>query len=122
MATRSAFERDLWEAVCSGLAAAGARGRNFGRAEGPCPSGRLAPKVLQLMPSEESYLETARYHHLSSNTEVALAKGSKQAAEVCYSEPTGLGAPNLRQDHIPLISVRASLAASVSHTRWNRSA
>ncbi len=43
------------------------------RAEGPCPSGRLAPKVLRLMPYEGSYREIARCHHLSSHSEVAIA-------------------------------------------------
>ena len=51
------FERDLIsERVKSGLAAARARGKKFGRQPGQRPkSDRLAPKVLQAVSEERSY-------------------------------------------------------------------
>jgi DNA invertase Pin-like site-specific DNA recombinase len=80
MATLAEFERDLLrERVKSGLAAAKARGKRLGRAEGQCPSDRHAPKVLRMLVAGMGYREIARDLHLSKNTVAAIAQRHKVA-------------------------------------------
>ena len=63
----------LSERVRSGLAAARARGRKFGRQVGYRPkSDRLAPKVLALIAESRSYRWIARDLSLSKNTVAAI--------------------------------------------------
>ncbi|WP_215769365.1 recombinase family protein [Gluconobacter sp. P5B12] len=70
------FERDLIsERVKSGLAAARARGKAFGRQKGVRPkSDRLAPKVLALVAEKRSYRWIARDLGISKNTVAAIVK------------------------------------------------
>jgi len=80
MATLAEFERDLLrERVKSGLAAAKARGKRLGRAEGQRPSDRHATKVLRLLAAGRSYRSVARELDLSKNTVAAIAQRSKLA-------------------------------------------
>ena len=80
MATLAEFERDLLrERVKSGLAAAKARGKRLGRAEGQCPSDRHAPRVLRMIEGGRSYREIARDLHLSKNTVAAIVQRSRLA-------------------------------------------
>lgn len=70
MAALSEFERDLLrERICSGIAAAKARGKTFGRKAGDRPkSDRLAPKVLAMIEEGRSYRFIARELNISKNT------------------------------------------------------
>jgi len=69
------FERDLIrERVCSGLAAAKARGKVLGRRTGQRPSDRLAPKVLAAHAEGRSYRWIARDLGLSKNTVMAIVQ------------------------------------------------
>ena len=52
-ASLAEFEHDLLrERVCSGIAAAKARGQTFGRPKGSRPSDRHAPEVIRLADEE----------------------------------------------------------------------
>lgn len=74
----AAFERDLIrERVCSGLAAAKARGKVLGRRPGQRPSDRLAPKVLAAHAQGRSYRWIARDLGLSKNTVMAIVQRSR---------------------------------------------
>lgn len=78
MATLAEFERDLLrERVKSGLAAAKARGKKLGRAEGYRPSDRHAPKVMRLLTEGRSYREIAKAIGLSKNTVAAIAQRAR---------------------------------------------
>lgn len=69
------FERDLIrERVCSGLAAAKARGKVLGRRTGQRPSDQLAPKVLAAHAEGRSYRWIARDLGLSKNTVMAIVQ------------------------------------------------
>jgi putative DNA-invertase from lambdoid prophage Rac len=75
MATLAEFERDLLrERIRSGITAAKARGKVFGRKMGERPkSDRLAPKVLNLLEGGRSYRDIARELKLSKNTVMSIA-------------------------------------------------
>jgi putative DNA-invertase from lambdoid prophage Rac len=74
MAALSEFERDLLrERIRSGIAAAKARGKTFGRKAGNCPkSDRLTPKVLCLREKGRSYRFIAKELNLSKNTVMGI--------------------------------------------------
>jgi len=74
MAAMSEFERDLLkERICSGIAAAKARGKTFGRKAGYRPkSDRLTPKVISLVEDGRSYRFIARELNLSKNTVMGI--------------------------------------------------
>jgi DNA invertase Pin-like site-specific DNA recombinase len=73
------FERELiQERIRSGIAAARARGRRFGRQPGERPkSDRLAPKVLALVAEGRSYRLIGRQLGLSKNTVAEIVKRSR---------------------------------------------
>jgi DNA invertase Pin-like site-specific DNA recombinase len=81
MAALSEFERDLLrERIRSGIAAAKAKGRTFGRKAGERPkSDRMEPKVLRLLDEGRSYRFIARELNLSKNTVMAIAKRQPEA-------------------------------------------
>ncbi len=81
MASLAEFERDLLrERVRSGIAAAKARGKVFGRRPGQrVKADRLAPRVLELIASGHSYRQIGRLLDLSKNTVLAIAKRAKAA-------------------------------------------
>lgn len=70
MSALAEFERDLLrERIRSGIAAAKARGRRFGRHPGHrIKSDRLAPKVLQRVEEGGSYREIGKELNISKNT------------------------------------------------------
>ena len=70
MSALAEFERDLLgERIRSGMAAAKARGRQFGRRPGQrIKSDRLAPKVLELVKERWSYRQIAKALGISKNT------------------------------------------------------
>ena len=70
MASLAEFERDLVrERVCSGLAAAKAKGKRLGRKPGQrVKADKYAPKVLQMVAEGHSYRYIARELHLSKTT------------------------------------------------------
>jgi DNA invertase Pin-like site-specific DNA recombinase len=76
------FERELiQERIRSGIAAARARGRRFGRQPGERPkSDRLAPKVLALVAEGRSYRLIGRQLGLSKNTVADIVKQSRTAS------------------------------------------
>jgi putative DNA-invertase from lambdoid prophage Rac len=82
MASLAEFERDLLrERVRSGIAAAKARGKVFGRRPGQrVKADKLAPKVLELIASGHSYRQIGRLLDLSKNTVLAIAKRAKATA------------------------------------------
>ena len=82
MAALAEFERDLLrERVRSGIAAAKARGRVFGRRPGQrVKSERLAPRVLALAGEGRSYRAIAREVGLDKNTVLAIVKRSRTLA------------------------------------------
>ena len=70
MSALAEFERDLLrERICSGIAAAKARGKRFGRYPGHrIKSDRLAPKVLQRVEEGGSYRAISKKLNISKNT------------------------------------------------------
>ena len=70
MASLAKLERDLLkERICSGLAAAKARGKTLGRKHGERPkSDKAAAKVLKLFKLGQSYRQIAQEVRLSKNT------------------------------------------------------
>jgi len=74
------FERDLLsERVKSGLAAARARGKKFGRQHGQRPkSNRLTPKVLKAVEAGKSYRWIARDLGISKNTVTEIVKRNRE--------------------------------------------
>jgi DNA invertase Pin-like site-specific DNA recombinase len=80
MATLAEFERDLLkERIRSGIAAAKARGKTFGRKTGERPkSDRLAPKVLKHLEEGRSYRFVARELKISKNTVMDIAHRSRE--------------------------------------------
>ena len=79
MAALAEFERDLLrERIHSGIAAARARGRVFGRRPGQrVKSGRLSPKVLQLVAEGQSYRRIAQDLTISKNTVLEIVKRNR---------------------------------------------
>lgn len=79
MASLAEFERDLLrERVRSGIAAAKARGKVFGRRPGQrIKADKLASKVLELIAAGHSYRQIGRLLDLSKNTVLAIAKRAK---------------------------------------------
>lgn len=77
------FERDLLsERVKSGMAAAKARGRKFGRQPGQRPkSDKLAPKVMEAIAAGRSYRWIARDLGISKNTVLDIAKRHREKFE-----------------------------------------
>lgn len=75
MAALAEFERDLLsERIRSGIAAAKARGKTFGRKPGERPkSDRLAPKVHRLLDNGRSYRFIAKELNLSKTTVMGIA-------------------------------------------------
>jgi DNA invertase Pin-like site-specific DNA recombinase len=80
MASLAEFERDLVrERVCSGLAAAKAKGKKLGRKPGQrFKSDRYAPKVLQMVSKGHSYRQIAHELHLSKTTVNDIVKRDRQ--------------------------------------------
>ncbi len=76
------FERELiQERIRSGIAAAKARGKRFGRQPGQRPkSDRLTPKVLALIKQGRSYRLVGRELGLSKNTVAAIVKRNRAEA------------------------------------------
>jgi DNA invertase Pin-like site-specific DNA recombinase len=76
MASIAEFERDLVrERVCSGLAAAKAKGKILGRRHGQrIKSDRLAPNVLEMVEGRYSYRYIASELHLSKTTVSEIVK------------------------------------------------
>lgn len=81
MASLAEFERDLVrERVCSGLAAAKAKGKKLGRKPGQRVKADLfAPKVLQMVCEGHSYRQIARQLHLSKTTVNEIVKRHRHA-------------------------------------------
>jgi putative DNA-invertase from lambdoid prophage Rac len=78
MSSIAEFERDLiQERVRSGIAAAKARGKQFGRRPGYRPSDKHATKVLNLIQEGFSYRMIARQLGISKNTVLAIANRAK---------------------------------------------
>jgi len=75
MAALAEFERDLLrERIKSGIAAAKARGKTFGRKTGERPKAdRFAPKVLRLLEEGRSYRVIAKELKISPNTVMGIA-------------------------------------------------
>jgi putative DNA-invertase from lambdoid prophage Rac len=84
MAALAEFERDLiQERIRSGIAAARARGRTFGRRHGQRPkSEKLAPQVLQMIEEGLSYRAIAKRLNMSKNTVMEIVKRSRCAGTV----------------------------------------
>jgi putative DNA-invertase from lambdoid prophage Rac len=84
MAALAEFERDLiQERIRSGIAAAKARGRTFGRRHGQRPkSEKLAPQVLQMIEEGLSYRAIAKRLNISKNTVMEIVKRSHCADTV----------------------------------------
>lgn len=80
MASLAEFERDLLrERIRSGMAAAKARGKTFGRRPGQrIKSDRLAPKVLDLVAEGLSYRRIGRELNLNKDTVGAIVKRSRE--------------------------------------------
>jgi putative DNA-invertase from lambdoid prophage Rac len=80
MASLAEFERDLVrERVCSGLAAARAKGKLLGRKPGQrFKSERYAPKVLQMVSEGHSYRQIAHELHLSKTTVNDIVKRDRE--------------------------------------------
>lgn len=76
MASLAEFERDLVrERVCSGLAAAKAKGKQLGRKPGQrIKADKYAPQVLQMVSEGHSYRQIARELHLSKTTVNEIVK------------------------------------------------
>jgi putative DNA-invertase from lambdoid prophage Rac len=76
MAALAEFERDLLrERVRSGIAAARARGVQFGRRRGQrIKADRVAPKVLALVATGHSYRQVGRLLNISKNTVLDIVK------------------------------------------------
>jgi DNA invertase Pin-like site-specific DNA recombinase len=76
MASIAEFERDLVrERVCSGLAAAKAKGKTLGRRPGQrIKSDRLAPQVLKMVEQGDSYRYIASKLDLSKTTVSEIVK------------------------------------------------
>ena len=81
MASLAEFERDLVrERVCSGLAAAKAKGKKLGRKPGQrVKADKFAPKVLQMVAEGYSYRQIARELHLSKTTVNDIMKRHRHA-------------------------------------------
>jgi putative DNA-invertase from lambdoid prophage Rac len=78
MASLAEFEHDLLrERVQSGIAAAKARGQQFGRRPGYRPSDKLAPRVLELSKSGHSQRKIAAELGLSKTTVNEILKRNK---------------------------------------------
>ena len=75
MAALAEFERGLLrERIRSGIAAAKAKGRTFGRRAGERPKAdRLAPRLLRLLEGGRSYRFIARELSLSPTTVMGIA-------------------------------------------------
>jgi DNA invertase Pin-like site-specific DNA recombinase len=84
MATLAEFERDLLrERIRSGIAAAKARGKIFGRQLGDRPkSDRLAPQVQSLLEEGMSYRSIAEVLKISKNTVMGIVHRSREQIEV----------------------------------------
>lgn len=76
MASLAEFERDLVrERVCSGLAAAKAKGKQLGRKPGQrVKADKYAPQVLQMVAEGHSYRQIAGELHLSKTTVNEIVK------------------------------------------------
>ncbi len=76
MASLAEFERDLVrERVCSGLAAAKAKGKKLGRKPGQrVKADKYASQVLQMVAEGHSYRQIARELHLSKTTVNEIVK------------------------------------------------
>ncbi len=80
MAALAEFERDLTrERIRSGMAAAKARRRVYGRRRGQRPkSDRLTPKVLELVAQGRCYRQIARELDINKNTVGAVVRRSRE--------------------------------------------
>jgi putative DNA-invertase from lambdoid prophage Rac len=81
MASLAEFERDLVrERVCSGLAAAKAKGKKLGRKPGQrVKADKFASQVLQMVCEGHSYRQIARQLHLSKTTVNDIMKRHRHA-------------------------------------------
>ena len=84
MASIAEFERDLVrEQICSGLAAAKAKGKTLGRRPGQrIKSDHLASKVLQMISLGYSYRYIASELHLSKTTVQEIVKRHRQSSNL----------------------------------------
>ena len=84
MSALAEFERDLLrERIRSGIAAAKARGKRFGRHPGHrIKSDRLAPKVLQRVEKGGSYREIGKELNISKNTVGDIVKRHRLACKI----------------------------------------
>ena len=84
MSSLAEFERDLLrERIRSGIAAAKAKGRSFGRRPGQrIKSDRLAPKVLQMVAAGDSYRRIAKILGISKNTVQAIVQRDQAKARL----------------------------------------
>jgi DNA invertase Pin-like site-specific DNA recombinase len=82
MCALAEFERDLMaERVRSGIAAAKARGKVFGRQPGQrVKADKLAPKVLEMVAAGLSYRKIGKELNLSKNTVLDIVKRSRAEA------------------------------------------
>jgi DNA invertase Pin-like site-specific DNA recombinase len=83
MAALAEFERDLMrERVRSGIAAAKAKGKVFGRQPGHrIKADKLGPKVLELVAQGRSYRKIGRELNLSKNTVLEIVKRDRAEKE-----------------------------------------
>jgi DNA invertase Pin-like site-specific DNA recombinase len=81
MAALAEFERDLMrERVRSGIAAARARGKVFGRQPGQrVKADKVAPQVLELVAAGRSYRQIAKALSLSKNTVMGIVQRDRAA-------------------------------------------
>lgn len=88
MASLAEFERDLVrERVCSGLAAARAKGKKLGRRPGQrIKSDRLAPKVLKMVSEGYSYRQIAHKLDLSKTTVNEIVKRHRYSSDSTFSK------------------------------------
>jgi DNA invertase Pin-like site-specific DNA recombinase len=88
MASLAEFERDLVrERVCSGLAAAKAKGKLLGRRPGQrTKSDRLAPKVLKMVNEGYSYRQIAHKLDLSKTTVNEIVKRHRYSSDQTFSK------------------------------------
>ncbi|NJP22476.1 MAG: recombinase family protein [Hydrococcus sp. CRU_1_1] len=88
MASLAEFEKDLVrERVCSGLAAAKAKGKLLGRKPGQrVKSDRYAAKVLKMVGEGYSYRQIAHELHLSKTTVNEIVKRQKKSSKSSLTE------------------------------------
>ena len=132
MAALAEFERDLVrERVCSGLAAAKARGKVLGRRPGQrFKSDPLAPKVIQMVEAGRTYRTIAHDLKLSKTTVTEIVKRHRQAYPNFYPPRSKMApqkkAQSIYQLKITLKDIRPPIwrrvqvrsDATLGHLHW----